>query len=87
MQARPVKAASGSDLARLTAIGNLGVNARPAGFGRITPMVSDTIANESSRTQNRHSRRATSGKGRVTMLAFGTLIGIFSDPISAAVPI
>ena len=34
MQARPVKAASGSDLARLTAIGNLGVNARPAGFGR-----------------------------------------------------
>jgi hypothetical protein len=34
MQARPVKAASGSDLAQLTAIGNLGVNARPAGFGR-----------------------------------------------------
>jgi hypothetical protein len=34
MQARPVKAASGSDLARLTAIGNLGVNARLAGFGR-----------------------------------------------------
>jgi hypothetical protein len=35
MQARPGKAASGSDLARLTAIGNLGVNARPAGFGRM----------------------------------------------------
>ena len=35
MQARPVKAASGSDLARLTAIGNLGMNGRPAGFGQL----------------------------------------------------
>lgn len=43
MQARLVKAASGSDLARLTAIGNLGVNARPAGFGRQEPPREPTV--------------------------------------------
>src|SRR3984885_5198290 len=35
MQARPVQSASGSDLARLTAIGNLGVSARAGGFGAV----------------------------------------------------
>ena len=35
MQARLVQAASGSDLARQTAIGNLGVNARQARFGPV----------------------------------------------------
>jgi len=40
MQAPLVKAASGSHRARLTAIANLGVNTRPAGFGRQPPVLS-----------------------------------------------
>jgi hypothetical protein len=51
MQARPVKAASGSDLARLTAIGNLGVNARPAGFGRSEPFADGAVGHRRVTTE------------------------------------
>jgi hypothetical protein len=65
MQARPGKASSGSDLARLTAIGNLGVNARPAGFGRVLPVGVDdrgVARSDRSRPSVACPERSLSGK-------------------------